>query len=210
MSPDIQRKYRWPLLLGGVVIVLLTIYGIYTAISRAGKEPVAVHSIPADATVTVNGQPISPGTAYLPPGKYTIEASRGGFTSYKDEIVVGQPNKNDIDIALVGVSDSAKEWQEKNQKLYLEREGRGGKRAAAKGEAFREANPITAQLPYKNLIYSVGYHLDPEDSSNRSIILDVTAGRGYWSGALQKIRELGYDPSDFSINFTNHQDPFTQ
>lgn len=203
------RSIKWLIVAGAIITCGLVSYGIYLSIVRAGKEAVAVYAIPSDATITANGQPISPGTAYLPPGTYSIEASRGGFSHYKEEIVITENNQKDIDIALYGVSEAAKEWEEKNEKLYLEREGRGGKRAAAYGEAFTKANPITKELPYKNVIFSIGYHLDPSDPTNQSIILDIDAGQGYASGALQKIRDLGYDPSDFRINFKNITSPFS-
>lgn len=209
MNPERVINKKWLLALGTLIVVGLIGYGLYLSISRAGKEAVNVYVIPSDSTVTVNGQPISPGTAYLRAGTYTIEASRGGFSRYKEEITILPNNKKDIDIALYGVSDKAKEWEKKNEKLYLEREGRGGKRATAYGEAFQNVNPITKDLPYKNIIFSIGYHLDPEDPTNQSIILDIDAGPGYRNGALQKIRDLGYDPSDFRINFKNFTNPFS-
>lgn len=210
MTLNNPRNTKKLLIIAVIIVCSIIGYSIYISLERAGKEPVSVYAIPSDATITANGQEISPGTSYLKAGTYEIEAKRGGFSSYKETITITSNNKTDIDIALYGVSEAAKEWEKKNEKLYLEREGRGGKRAAAYGEAFTNANPITKELPYKNVIFSIGYHLDPSDPTNQSIIIDIDAGPGYASGALQKIRDLGYDPSDFRINFKNITSPFSK
>lgn len=192
------------------VVVFLGVlgYGIYLAISRAGKEPVTVYLTPSDTILTANGEQIPSGTAFLKPGVYTLEASRSGFGSYKSSFTVRQPNTAEIDIALSATSQSAREWQMKHQDLYLAKERREGQRATKRGEEFALANPITTKLPYKNLIYTIGYRVDPTDPSDKSIILEIDASSGYRSGALQKIRDLGYDPTDFKINFKNYTSPF--
>jgi len=208
MLSETFKQYKWPIIALTVLLVGLIGYSLYISTTRAGKEPVEVYAVPSDTTITANGQPISRGTAYLLPGTYTIEAKRGGFADYKDTITVTESNKQVIDIALEGVSESALQWVKDNQKLYLEREGRGGTRAQEKGELFTQANPITSKLPYRNILYTIGYKLDPSDPNEMSITLEIDAGPGYRQGALQKIRDLGYDPTDFKINFKNYESPF--
>lgn len=192
----------------GIGFVGIVVYSIYTTISRTGKESVKVYIIPEDAQVTANGQKINSGTAYLEAGKYTIEGKKDGFENYKEEVTIGSPNKEIVDVALPAVSDSAKEWAKKNQKLYLEREGRGGERARERGDEFHKLNPITTKLPVSNVLYTISYTMDPTDSSGNSIILQVTAPGGYREGVLNKIRDLGYDPTNFKINFKIYENPF--
>jgi hypothetical protein len=209
MFGELFKNYKWPIIISLIILTGLIGYSVYLTISRAGKEPVKVYAVPSDATITANGQPIAPGTTYLAPGEYSIEATRGGFTSYKETIKIDKPNETDIDIALRGVSKSAIEWEQKNQKLYLEREGRAGIRAGNKGERFSKANPIVRKLPFKNLLLTIGYQLDPADKSEMSIILQIDAAAGYRAAALQKVRDLGFEPTDFKINFKNYVSPFS-
>jgi hypothetical protein len=111
-------------------------------------------------------------------------------------------------VALEAVSESALEWARKNEKLYLAYEGRAGERANAEGEEFSKVNPITSKLPYENFLYTLGYRADTTDSSGNSIIVEIDAPAEYRRAALKKIRDLGYDPTDFKINFRNYESPF--
>lgn len=183
-------------------------YSIFTAISRSGKEAVKVYILPGDAQVTVNGQRVSAGTAYLTPGKYEIEGKKSGFADYNDSVLIESPNIEIIDIGLVPISDEAKKWAKDNERLYAEREGRGAEQARKRGEVFKQINPITNKLPINNVLYSIGYTLDPDDPTEKSIILQVDVPQGYREGVLNKIRELGYDPTNFKINFKIYESPF--
>lgn len=192
----------------GAVFLALIAYSIYIVVSRSGKEPVQVYILPSEATVTVDGQKLSAGIEYLSAGTHEIQAKSEGFTDYKGTITIGQTNKESIDIALDPVSDAAKEWAKKNQKLYLDREGRSGERSRERGKEFYRLNPITKQLPITNVLYSIGYIVDQSDPSGNSIILQVQASQGYREAMLAKIRELGYDPTNFKINFKIYESPF--
>lgn len=183
-------------------------YSIFTAVSRSGKEAVKVYILPNDAKVTANGQSISSGTAYLAPGKYEIEGKKSGFADFKDSVLVESPNIEIIDVGLIPISDEAKKWAKDNARLYGEREGRGAEQARKKGERFKQINPITENLPITNVLYSIGYTLDPDDPTEKAIILQVNAPQGYREGVLKKIRELGYDPTSFKINFKVYESPF--
>lgn len=190
----------------GVGFLALIAYSIYTVVSRTGKEPVQVYILPSEATVTVDGKKISAGVEYLSAGTHEIQAKSEGFTDYKGTITIGQTDKETIDIGLDPISDSAKEWAKNNQKLYLDREGRSGERSREKGKEFSRLNPIIKQLPITNVLYSIGYTVDPTDPN--SIILQVQAAQGYREAMLAKIRELGYDPTNFKINFKIYESPF--
>lgn len=192
------------------LVIGLLGYGIYIAISRSGKEAVTVYLVPSDATLTANGERISAGTAYLKPGNYTVKASKDGFREYSTQVTINAPNQTEIDIALGPVSEEAKKWVAEHQDLYLAYEGRVGGRANKRGEAFSEKNPITSRLPVTNLLYSIGYRSDTSDPSGNSIIIEIDTTRGYRRAALEKIREIGYDPTDYKINFTNYENPFDE
>ena len=50
--------------------------------------------------------------------------------------------------------------------------------------------------------------MDHSDPSGNSIIIEIDAREGYRQAALYKIRELGYDPTDLTINFRGYENPF--
>lgn len=191
-----------------ILLVGLIVFISYTIMTRIGKEPVTVRLIPNDARLVINGEQIREGTAYLKPGMYTFEASRDGFETVKRSVIVGKPNSAEIDVALTPISDSAIKWQNENKKLYFEYEGRAGVHASQKGEVFTAVNPITSRLPYDTLLYTIGYRADPSDTSGNSIIIEIDAMSGYRNAAIKKIRDFGFNPTNFKIIFRDYESPF--
>ena len=195
-------------------IIILALLGfiaisLYTLIPRIGKEPVTIYLIPNDATLSIDGQQFKPGMAYLKPGTYSVKAEKEGFRTYEDTIKIEAPNTTDIDIALAPESDEAKQWQQDNMNQYYEFERRTGVRAIEFGQQFQERFPITAHLPFKNYIYSIGHRLKNLDNPSEGVIIEITAITGYREAALDKIREFGFDPTDYEINFNNYENPFS-
>jgi hypothetical protein len=78
----------------------------------------------------------------------------------------------------------------------------------AKTSSFADENPIINDLPYENLIYSIGYRIDPSDPSHNSIILTIDAPEGTRNAAVQQIRDMGYDPTEYKIEFKDYKNPF--
>lgn len=192
-----------------ILLIGLIAYTVYLSISRAGKEPVTIYLIPGDTKLIIDNQQYGAGTAYIKPGTYNITASREGFESMERTVTIGQPNTAVIDISLTPVSDEAKQWQEDNMQLYDQFQARTGVRANEFGDRFREQFPIVTKIPFSNFIYSIGYRLKNPDNSSEGIIIEITAITGYREAALDKIREFGFDPTNYEINFNNYENPFT-
>lgn len=72
-------------------------------------------------------------------------------------------------------------------------------------------NPITKTLPTDAYIYKLGYRIDQSDKSGQSIKLtiksDTASGR---IAALREIKALGYDPTDYKIEFLNFENEVTR
>jgi len=209
MLLDFIRTHKVITVLVSTILVVFLGFGLFVMISRTGKEPVTIHLLPSDIHLTVDGKTFGTGTVYLTPGTHAIEASREGFSHYKTEITIGQPNTTVIDIALIPESDEALQWQKDHQQLYTDFQARADERATEEGIQFYDKNPIVNELPFKSYIFKIGYHADPDDPSHTSIILDIDAIVGYREAALDKIREFGFDPTDFKINFRNYENPFS-
>jgi hypothetical protein len=209
MLRDFIKRHR----IATVLIILFVLgfigFSIYTVVSRLGKEPVDILLLPSDTKLTVNGEQRTPGTAYLVPGEYTVEATRGGFKTEKTTVTIVSPNTLTIDIALEPVSESAVKWAKDNEQLYLDYEGREGLRTNQEGETFSALNPITSVLPHEDMLYTIGYRADTADPSGNSIIIEIDAIGGYRNAAIDELRSLGYDPTNLKIQFRDYESPFS-
>lgn len=208
MFSEIIRNNFKKILIGFVVLALVVVvYFIFTTITRAGKVGVAVAIVPSDALTTINGQTISPGTVYLKAGQYTVKSSKDGFASFSKTQFIDDTQKTVI-VSLTPESDTAKKWATDNRQKYLDNESIGGAAAEDQGVAARSKNPIINALPYSNLLYTIGYTNDPIDPSGNTIILTISAAQGYRNAAVEQIRTLGYDPTNFKIKFYDYTNPF--
>lgn len=209
MLENIPRKTK----IAGVVTILLLVvaaigYNIYTQTTRAGKIAVTIASAPADAAITIDNVRTSPGTVYLTPNqKHTVKAEKDGFETFTQEQYISS-DRHTITINLVAVSEEAKKWAQDNQDDYMQVEREAGEAAGDEGAAFTNKNPITEALPYEDLIYGIGYRIDQSDPSGNTIILTIDAREGSRNAAVQQIRNLGYDPTQYKIEFNDYENPF--
>ncbi len=192
-----------------VALIGVFIYLTYTTIQTAGKIPVTINLVPSDATLTLNSQVSPPGKLYLPPGTYELDATKTGYSSFKQTIYVNELNKDaEIAVSLTPESSEAEKWAKQNQSQYLKNEGIAGKQAQVDGRKFRELNPIVQNLPYKTLLYTIGYRADTTDPTGNSIIIEIDASEGTRENVISQIERWGYDPTTLNIQFKNYTNPF--
>lgn len=189
------------------ILLIAVLYLSIINIDRIGKTPIALSAFPEDATILIDGNNVKTGTLYLAPGTYQLEAKKQGYDSYTKKVVL-EEDKQTIAVILSPNSEEAFEYGRKNEAAYLKVQAQGEVAAAEAGKRFSELNPITKDLPYKTFFYSIGYRMDQTDPSGNSIIIEIDANEAYRQTALNRIRELGYDPTDFTINFRNYENPF--
>lgn len=193
-----------------MVGLLAITYSLYISTSRSGKIAVEFDFMPDDAEVLIdNSVAKNRAVKYLEPGEYSVTASREGFADYDDVYFVNE-NNNVILISLAPQSETAFDYIAENEELYLEFEDRGGEIAVQEGIRFSEVNPITRDLPYSTFFFTIGYRLDQSDPNQDSIIIEIDAEEGYKNTALQHLRNLGYNPTEYNINFRNHRNPFDE
>lgn len=190
------------------VATLMAILFIWTTVilvGRIGKLPVVVSVVPSNATISLNGDSLSNGTQWITPGEYTVTAARDGFTPIKQQVIVTQDKTdNIIAVSLVPKSKDAKEWAAHHQNEYKDNEKYGALQARAEGEYIADKNPITKKLPFKDPYYTIGYTV----VDNKAITLTVsTTSPRYRFYAVEKIREWGYDPTDFKVVFKDFSNP---
>lgn len=191
-----------------VAILALLGYGLYKQVVTAGTIPVTVAAAPGDASISVDGKQVGTGTINLKPGKkYEVKATKDGFLPYNGTQFIDK-SSDKITVALQPDSEEAQKWVNEHQQQYIDVEAQAGAREDAAGKEFSDKNPITDDLPLETLIYTIGYKRDNTDPSGDSIILTIDAAPGYRNGAINAIRDLGYDPTKFKIEFYNYTNPF--
>lgn len=201
----IQEHKRRIVIISILCIAALVVWGTVTYISRIGKIGVTISTVPYNADVRVNNTPAHGGTYWLTPGTYTVAASKDGFMSTEKRVVVSTSKKqNVVAMALTPQSDAAKQWADQHQSEYKNNEIYGAIEARENGAAFKELNPITKLLPYTDPYYEISYRRGSNDTITITIITESPRYRYY---AVEKLRELGYEPTDFAIEFTNFKNP---
>lgn len=204
------NKYINPriLMIGAAVLFVGIVIAIIATQVWQASSPVTIDKLPTDAKVFINDREVSGSRTNLANGRYTVRAEKSGFATSEQTVLITDTSKS-IVVSLSPESDEAKKWAEANSNAYLEQEARTQKQIGEAGAKNVEQNPIIEKLPINNYTYIVGYKLDPKDTSGKSIIVTVDADEGYRNAAVQAIRDLGFDPGDYRIEFSNFVNPFT-
>lgn len=197
-------------IIGFLVIVLAMIgYVVYTQVQNSGKQRITVAVAPASSRVEINGKVTKEKEVLLAPGKHTYRVSYTGFRTITGELDV---RTDGTQTALVaGLTPETAEATELYNKItgeYSAIEVVAGINAEENGAAFIEKNPITKQLPYTNMLFTIGYRADPADPTGDSIIVTIDAPAVYRTEAVTQITNWGYNPVDYKINFINESNPF--
>ncbi len=182
---------------------LLIIYAVVLMISRIGKVGVEFHLVPGDSTITINNKVYGNGTQYLSPGDYTAKITHEGFASSETSFIASS-DKATVAVSLTPSSDEAKKWAEAHQSAYKDNERYGAVQARQDGRLFRERFPIVNRLPYEDPYYKIAYR----SKNNRDLTITITTeSPRYRYMAVQKIREFGFSPSEYKIDFVDYKNP---
>lgn len=188
-----------------LLVALLFIYSIATAISHIGKVKLYVRTVPSDAVIMIGTTQVGNGDFYTESGTYPVTVNRSGFTTFKSEIIVtDQKDQNVLAVSLTPNNEEGKKWADAHQGDYKANERYGGVQAKQTGQYIAQQNPIINELPYQDPYYKIAYR----STNNKDITLTIsTESPRYRYQAVQKIREMGYDPTDFIIDFTDYKNP---
>lgn len=206
MYNEIFEKYKKEVIASfALLMALLLIYAIATAISHIGKIKLYVRTVPSDAVVMLGGKQIGNGDFYTEAGTYKITVNRTGFAPVSSEVIISdQKDQNIFASSLTPISDEAKKWAASHQNDYKNNESYGAIQAKQTGSYMLKQNPIITQLPYQDPYYKIAYR----STDNQNITLTITTeSPRYRYSAVQKIRDMGYDPTDFIIDFVDYNNP---
>lgn len=192
------------------IIVLVTALAVYNAIVYTGRYKVSVVVAPANSTVEVDGHRVNGEVIHLTPGQHTYIVSHENFRSVAGTITVVE--KTDAEQTIIAglepINSDGEVYMDSIPEEYIAVETAGGIAADAKGDEFATKNPITRQLPYTNPLFTIGYRNDQEDKSGDAIIITIRAPSIYRDNAVTQIRNWGYNPANYNIEFVDERNPF--
>ncbi len=206
MYYEVFEKYKKEVAASfALLVALLLIYTVATAISHIGKVKLFIRTVPSDAVIVVGGSQVGNGDFYTEAGTYKVKITRAGFTPVETEVIVtDKKEQNVLGVSLSPESSEAKKWVASHQADYKSNEKYGAIQAKQTGQYMLKQNPIIDQLPYQNPYYKIAYR----STNNKDITITIkTESPRYRYQAIQKIRELGYDPTDLIIDFIDYKNP---
>jgi hypothetical protein len=185
-----------------IVTGLLLVAGIVTffvnSSDKKGKIQVSTVSVPSDSIIKVNGKEVGKNFS-VNPGEYTISGSKNGFETYDYKIKFSKDeSEKKLFFVLSPQSESAKEWADKNQKLYREVEQQAGEQAQIEGAEITEKYPIISFLPVDRGYFRIDYKQDP---ATQEITVQITGDAAGRQIALSTIRGWGIEPTDYKVEF---------
>jgi hypothetical protein len=201
---DQQKRTRLFIILAVIASVYLIIYSIYSATRKYTAD---IITIPNFTKVTVDGKNVKAGKINLSPGVHEIEGSAEGFETVKKMVTIqdNAPIKK-ITVFPNPDSDSALQWAAANPDIIKNRERLAGEEARSEGDRFRNTNKITSQLPYRSLIFNIDYGISKTNPDDLILYIKAPSAldRQY---AIAQIKDWGYDPSLYTIIFTEFANP---
>ena len=198
MDPTALSEKQKNILFWAVVLFLIFAgWNINNLLSSSGLTSVSLHKTPFDSVVRIDGVEVKGDTLKVKPGEYTLEISRDGFYTKELPITVTEDGPEFIPIALGAATEEAKKLTEEDERYAYSH-------ATSDAEII---DPIIATLPVGNLLYNISVDrtlLAPD----KPVTIIITAPAGYRSGAINKIKQLGFDVSKYSYTFPNYENPF--
>lgn len=202
MNHSLGRRY---ILLFILIVVSICVAIFANSFSRRDKIIVKVDLAPKIATLTVDGKVMKGGDVYLSPGYHTFTAKLGGFEELSEKINITGPRS--VRLLLTANTEDGRKIANKYQADYSKIEAQAGEEASKEGKQILDKNPIINNIPRVTSYYRIDYKKD----ANNNIVIKISSpnpmGRQV---AVDQVRSWGFDPTNYTIEFTDLTNPFTQ
>lgn len=193
-----------------VVFVLFVLFSLSVVISRIGKQPISIAVFPSNSSVYINNRQYNPGVVYLGSGSYVISAQKSGWSSPNQKITVTNKPVSVV-LLLDPISHTAIDWLKGNKEAQVERESLAGVQASLRGLSVVDTNPIIKLLPYTDISgpFGIDYGYIGDDVTKVYLLISYSSPNGRQK-AFEWIRSKGYDPTSFTIRYTNFTNPLVK
>lgn len=209
MYENFLYRNKQRIIVGTVALfAIIIVWAVWTFIDRAGKTPLTISVVPSDAKVLIDNTSLGNGTHWLYDNTYKITVKKDGFATQQTTVTVtSKKSQNVLAFSLDPQSAEAKKWANDHQNEYKKNESFGALAAQSSGQYFTDQNPITKSLPFVDPYFTIGYRAVGDNKITLTISTPSPRYRFY---AVEKIRDLGYEPTDFTIQFTDFKNPLDE
>ncbi len=199
------------ILLASTVVLFLGITTIIMIHDRVYDSTIDLLIAPISSKIEIDGQTYINGKHKIPSGKHTIKISKDTFETKEEEIEI-KKGETYIYYNYLTQPNNSMKWYEENEEDSLLLESIIPALSEKNLKKLQEQYPLIKQLPInideynadytQRINYSISYTtLDDEVQ----IIIQDKSGDNYET-ALKKIKSLGFNPEDYTIQYTDlHQ-----
>ncbi|MDL2363283.1 MAG: hypothetical protein QFB86_02805 [Patescibacteria group bacterium] len=203
------------LLLVLILFVLPLLIVAFSSLSKIGKVGITVNVAPSTAKLYVDARKVSPGDVYVRSGHHRLEAKLDGFNAYSKEFDTdNSPKKVVYDVLLSPKNTYGQSILDDNPKLQQERENMGGAKFSQNSQALNVKYPFLKDLPLEGQRFTVNYG-DAVESKIKdgdvaiALYVSVTDPSEKRNAIRSITEQLGVEPSDIEIIFTDYFNPIT-
>ncbi len=207
------------LITSAIIVLFIAFPLIFISYKRINNSIISFFVAPSSATIKLDGKIVKSGikkdgSGYLEikpinhavtSGKHTIEITKDGFTTIKEEIELN-PNSSFIYYNYLS-SENDPDWYSKNEEESRLLETIIPKLSQQKQEDVEDKYPLIKHLPLnidyytndlsKHVKYSISYIIEGDKVSIK--ITDLSGNNK--TLALDKIKSLGFSPDDYNIEY---------
>ena len=211
-----QKNKKTLMIAGAAVAVVLVAVLAFWIIKKIAGENTKLHLLiaPASSKVEIDGKAYeSTGDFEIKTGKHTAVISKEGFKTQTIEFTANADETADVETYLIQ-NDGGEDWYASHPDDDEIRWFIDEIRHQNKTNDFYNSNPILSQLPIAVEYYSnnytshVKYEITSEVNSSYTAftieISDYTGGN--YNNALDKIREAGFNPDDYIVNYHDYSE----
>lgn len=201
----IRDNLRLTVIVGLIALVILGVFGLGFVEDQINPPNVELVGAPDGVRFKIKDKTYSEGKIFLKPGLYRIRASREDFVPLSQKVRITKEFRV-VTFALRPSNKAGEAVVGNSYEIYRDVEKKGGEEVVAESERLRMNNPIISVLPYEGILYNITYRIEERYSSKVVVTIDAKTSEDR-AFALQRIRDWGYNPVDYKIEFTNFDNP---
>jgi hypothetical protein len=198
-------KWRRNLIIFAGIIVfvgVLAVAGYNIWYNSVYSATISLTYAPTSATATINDKPIQSGQTKVKPGTYEVVIKKDGFATNSSTVNASKGQTSTITVSLLSNDASTADWYANNPGDQTINEAVGAANAETSESQLEATFPVSKILPLTGPTYAADYGSSPDKTGQFAIFITYYTDTGK-QDALDAIRSLGYNTSDYEIIYTD-------
>jgi PEGA domain len=198
-----MKKIAWVFLAGIAVLMLLFMVDSFLLKESGKTARLEVEVVPANSTVMLDGKKIKAGVVEVRPGRYKVSASREGFETSSQDVLVASGEQKYLGLALQPNSEETAGWYEDHPDDRQFSEGLSSRTYDQAGEDLLTRYPLFRELPSSEIDFTIDYGVsvkNPDDTSRYALHIKASTP-ALRQASIEWVRFMGYDPTDYEFYF---------